>query len=366
MKYLKSLLLMAVVLLLAACSDSGHQPPEPDDHTLIIYMVGTNSLSQDAVRDHDEITIGARKLPRGRNVLVFYYNYDSDPALYRVDRNGKWNPVEKYTGNVSMLNPSVIRKVIDKAKDTAPAHTYGLILWSHATGWSPSQGLSPMSFGQDYRTTVNIDRLASILQDGEFEYIWCDCCYMGGIETAYEFRKKARRFIASPTPTMSWGLPYDQVLPLLNPDVDNLKEAARTSYAYTMAQPGRKGLTISIINLAELTSVAETASRILDPDVRPDLRGLQRYDIDTSVPPLYDFRQYVLRAANMRGLTAESADFDAALDRAVEFKLASPEFITLTINPSNFSGLSTHAYGTAADVDNFYRKLAWCSEVIQN
>lgn len=354
-----------VAVLLTACSDSSHEPENLDDHTLIIYMVGTNSLSQDAVRDHDEITKGSRKLPEGRNVLVLYSNYSNNPALYRVDRNGKWNPIEKYTGDVSTLTPQFIRKVIDKAKNTAPAHTYGLVLWSHATGWSPSDGLNPMSFGQDYRSTVNIDRLASILHDGEFEYIWCDCCYMGGIETAYEFRKKARRFIASPTPTMSWGLPYDQLLHLLNPDVENLKEAARISYAYTMAQPGRKGLTISIVNLSELASVAEAASRILDPDVRPDLRGLQRYDIDTSVPPLYDFRQYVLRAANMRGLTAESVDFDTALGRAVEFKLASPEFITLTIDPSNFSGLSTHAYGTGTDADPYYRKLFWYIDVIR-
>ena len=57
----------------------------------------------------------------------------------------------------------------------------------------------------------------------------------------------------------------------------------------------------------------------------------------------------------------DAANFTKALEKAVIYKAATPNFIGIKINPAKYSGLSTYIPSQKADSTllNYYTKLRW-------
>jgi len=163
-------------------------------------------------------------------MLVYKHLSGSNPELIRLYRDASGKAVEDIVAvyqDQNSATPLVLRSVLNKMKSIFPADDYGLILWSHATGWLPegyySKTKTPgvfftdpyadivKSFGEDRGTEMEITELKDALPF-EFEFIIFDCCFMGGIETAYELRDKAEYIVASPTEILATGFPYDKVI----------------------------------------------------------------------------------------------------------------------------------------------------------
>lgn len=98
----------------------------------------------------------------------------------------------------------VLHSVIHDAITAFPAMEYGLILWSHGTGWLPEGVFDTLkhgnrskfrSFGFDSGKEMKITELAENLPV-KFEFIIFDACLMSNIETLYELRNAANYIIA--------------------------------------------------------------------------------------------------------------------------------------------------------------------------
>lgn len=101
------------------------------------------------------------------------------------------------------LDGKILRKLISKCVDSHPAKEYGIIFWSHGTGWIRTN--DTRSFGYDNGKVINIDELSKYLPI-KFDYLIFDACYMSCIEVVAEFKDKCQYIIASPEEVPSNGI----------------------------------------------------------------------------------------------------------------------------------------------------------------
>lgn len=273
---------------MASCSDEP-EPPEPEEpthRTLIIYMAADNSLLSASRENLKDIKTAVSKgaLQGGRIILFYDYSATEAPYLAEItEETGDFVKLKEYDGQVSCLDRDRMNEVIKDAMRAAPAEEYGLILWSHGTGWinesdsrsssassrAASDGLiNPYSFGHDINpvsTKMSITSLASALEDFHFKFIYFDCCFMATIETIYELRKTADYIIGSPTELPVEGMPYLTNIPqMMAKELQPATIAKNTLDYYLSGQASYPWCTITAIDTSAAEDVAAATKAIME------------------------------------------------------------------------------------------------------
>lgn len=373
--------MLPLVLAMPMATSCGKDEPatpceEPMERTILIYMVATNSLSHDATADIQEILSGYESLSHPTaDILIYKATPGNDaPQLLRVTKDAKGMAslvtLMSYSTSGSSLSKARIRQVISDMQVLSPSPDYGLILWSHATGWLPTGapvGAPPIqhAFGDDFGKSISITDLAEALPKGTFSFIWMDCCLMGGVEVAYQLRDHCDTYISYPTEILAGGAPYDKVVPFLAGDNFSLHDAVQATfnhYAYN-SDLRYRSCTVSITDTRCLEQVAQAARIIThtgDPYVSS--AGIQTYG-SLQGASFYDFTQSYTAMSGANEAIAE--ELKTAMSKAVTLKLATPRFLGITIDPAHFSGLSCHLL--SADVkdsfEDYYKTLDWYRDV---
>ena len=370
-----TLLLIAMCLAMTACqSDEPDQPAKEAKRTVLVYMIASNSLGANT---RDELDLNEmddaieREGLNGCRWLVYRVGPEGGrPELFEI-KEGKRGKVVHETLETydSTRNASVtverMSKVIADAKRLAPAQDYGLVLWSHATGWAPSlstRNAAPRRvFGEDNGATMPLDQLAKAIPEGMFSWIYADACYMGAIEVAYQLRHCCRYFVGYPTEIHGRGMPYELTLPLLCADQPDLIGACRETYDYYEIQTGAyRTFAGAVVDCSHLDELADVCAHILQTSTPVPLDGLQCYNLN-SYRFLFDFMQYYLSLAD----AASAQRLQRLYDQTVLYRAATPTiFNRLIINFDHFSGLSTYVLNTSPGVnDDYYRTLDWFKAV---
>ena len=368
--------MMALLLMLVACgSDEPEQPQAPVRRTILVYMVATNSLgnNQRDLQDLAEMdqAVSAGDL-NGCRLLIYRVGPESEhPTLFEVkqDKHGRavHNELMAYDNSAGgSLTANRMHEVVDDMKAFAPASQYGLILWSHGTGWARSittrEAVRRKDFGDDNGVHMTLTELAQGLPTGTFEWIYADVCYMGCVEVAYELRHHCRQFVAYPTEIPAQGMPYDQTLPLLCHTTSDLAGACRLTYEYYNAKTDQnRTFTGVVVNCTQLDALADVCRRIQANAIPlATVSGMQYYNINGS-RFFYDFMQYyrAICPENLRG------ELDDTYSQTVTYKVATPTiFNRIIIDPDHFSGLSTYIPGTSPGVnESYYSNLAWARAI---
>ena len=371
-------ILIGTIMLLAAasCSDNNEPPIEPDgtSRTVLVYMVATNSLSDNAADDIEEMMQGMAAVDgKDCHLLVYVTNYDIEPTLYEISSsNGRslMTPIKTYSANVSSVTIDRMSEVIADARTLAPAESYGLILWSHATGWvralesasklSGQTVVNPADFADDNGQQMSITDLAEAIPDGVFNFIYADACYMGSIEIAYQLRDKADYYIASPTETLSLGMPYDENIPCFFEETPDLVGACQNMYDYYASRASYA--TIALIDCSMLEQVADLCQQIhATTSVESvDTDQLQCYN-RASRHTYFDFLQYTSLLASEQ----QATELYQLTSQLVPYKAATSKFMSIDIDPDNYSGLSTYVLGTASIAnEQYYTTLDWYNRVL--
>lgn len=369
--------LASTILLLTAVSCSNDNEPtiKPDgpSRTILVYMVATNSLSDNVADDIEEMMQGMTAVEGDDcHLLVYEANYNADPMLYEItSANGKASisPLKTYQTTTSSASVERMSEVISDAVATAPAESYGLVLWSHATGWvrvlesaSKSSGtVRPTDFADDNGQWMTISDLAKAIPDGLFDFIYADACYMGCIEIAYQLRDKANYYIASPTETLSPGMPYDENIPCFFKETADLVAACQNTYNYYASRAS--SATIALIDCSKLEQTADLCHQIHSTTSVTEVNTseLQCYN-RASRSTYFDFFQYTSLLASPQQATEL---YDIA-NQLVPYKAATAKFLTINIDPDHYSGLSTYIMGTASDFnEQYYTTLDWYKRIYE-
>lgn len=381
-----------LALALLGCRDA---ETDTDDvqmqgqRTVLVYMAAENSMQEgygaDGLGQHHkdsaEMVRGSKSLLK-HNRLLMFVDDKSAPRLYLLTAADKApRLVRTWTDDVCSTSPDVLRDVLNWVAEHYPSREYGLVMWSHGTGWLPStnkdygstiaearrseatpsgkknetSAVSLHAWGIDVGTDGVGDKTAdgswgaqmdvadmaqAIAQSrmGHLKYIFFDACLMQSVETCYALREVTDYVVASPISTPMAGADYEGAVRkgLFSADPADI---ARTYFA-AATDPDRQreeyddfGMVISVVRTDRLPALAEAVKTALPltplcKRESPDMNGVLNY---AHYAYKYDYRPHNYDAACVLRhlLPAGSSELEACLatlNEAVVCRLATDEF----------------------------------------
>lgn len=373
----RTLYCMALAALAAACGhrDEPAPPPAPEpeppavaERTVLVYMVANNDLGQrgwDAADIAEMRTAAATGgLGQDGRLLVMHKSHEGKSVLKEINSRSAVDTLHVYaddTTPVSAVSIAGMQRAFDDMRRLAPAAHYGLVLWSHGTGWlqdgMPDDGRR-RAFGLDGSAMMNVSSLAQALDGQDFEYVYFDCCHMASVEVAYELRHATPLIAASATELPNAGMPYDENIPLLMQGLP--AEAAANTFRYYDSMSGSsRTCTMSVIATDGLDALAE-ATRTLYASASALPQGVMPQAFERGVCRHYDLDHY---AELIAGSDEALARWREALRQVVLYADATPRiFNSLTIQ--RHCGLSTNVVRSADEMDlKGYAGLQWAADV---
>ena len=341
--------------------------------TVLLYMVANNNLSYDAENSISRLQNGYIPAEEG-NLLVYKHCAGMDPVLLHIKKGEEGTVVAdtayRFPPRVSATK-SALTQALNVTQALFPADSYGLILWSHGTGWIPPlassssaaqevSGSAPQrTFGLDGKVELEIRDLAQAIPY-KLSFMLMDACFMGGIETAYEVKDSVDYYIGSPAEILTESFPYHKIMQHIFKSTPDYAAVCKEYYDYYNAKSGaERSATVALMDCSKLAEVAEVAKRVFDQYGESiaslDLSLLQPYFRGSSSKYFYDLKDLIDAIAD----ASLSAEFAAALERAVPYKASTPYFIELPIR--SFCGVSTYVPGNPADTKlaDYYKQYKW-------
>ena len=391
-RYILAVVLSAV--LFSSCINEEYEGPDPDlpARTILVWLGGDNNLSDETGRKIEALRQGWTYT--GNKCLIYQDSRDG-ARLLRLRGGCRTTPtpyveiVREY-GAENSASPAIFARVLREVADEYPADSYGLIFFSHASGWLPAGTLQnpqkqrkhSRSIGVDDggtgRAEMEIAEFAAAIPDGMFDFIVFETCLTAGVEVAYELRGKSDYMLASAAEIVSPGFTpvYPSALRLLCNTAVETRTAleafghAWMNYVATNYTGARRSATLSLIDIDETSPLAartQAALRTRSAEA-PDLSRLQHFDRPGSygdspaLPRFFDLDEWVEEVAD----PDEYEAFRAQLERTVVWKAATETFMAgqngFTVR--RHSGLTIYVEQDAfPDLNQAYRRLSWSGAV---
>lgn len=381
-----------IFLALTACSDDPEAPiekpvPENVTRTVLVYQAANNNLGTPSaaydVADVKEMIKAAKAGDIGDGRLLVYRGaYRSKPLLLEITKE-KLDTIKYYSSDTLSVDSRRLSQVLKDMTTIAPANEYGLVLWSHGSGWlqdgMEEDAAVNRSFGSEGGKTMNITTLTKVLEAGpKLQWLYFDCCFMASIETVYELRYTAPVIVASPTELPVDGMPYDlNIKEFFRAGSANMVQAATNTFnSYNNLVGAYRTCTMSVINTGALDALADATAAIYKQAQSALPYGFvgQRYEEASQEKCRYfDFRHYVNalcfddngtpRFENAKELMT---NFDAALKDCIEYEDSTP-MLWASFPLTYHSGLSTYIL-RSSDKINYrnYNTLSWYDDVAYN
>jgi hypothetical protein len=312
---------------------------------------------------------------RNGNLIIYQDTAIGNSGLmevYRENGENKTKTIQEYP-NENSADPVVFKRVLNDAISLYPADSYGLIIFSHASGWLPEATLtSPRSFFKDHADEMELTDMAAAIPTGYFDFIVFETCFSAGIEVAYELKDKTKYIIASSAELLSPGFKeiYASSLNCLFEKEPKLEAFTRNIFTLmSESDTYYKSATLSLLKTEKLYDLGVFLRRYIDKE---KINAVYIYDVQHfdrySYRLFFDFEDYYARILNDN--TPEQ-EFKALLSECIPYKDATPSFLTGSESWRGFeikrhSGLTTYI-----EQENFpylnqeYKKLAWYKAVFE-
>ncbi len=396
-KYIYAALLSAT--LFTSCGGDEPAPipnrePEVVARTVLVYQVANqNGLAGNSTSDIREMIDGAAagQIPADGRVLVFNRRSGNVQVLMELKKTGL-DTLAMYSDALSSVSSDRMREVFHDVVEKAPAESYGLILWGHGSGWmqdGKERAPKRRSYGGDNLTEwMNMTTLASTLAAGPgFDFVYFDCCYMAGVEVAYELAPVAPYIAFSAMEIAAEGMPYHRTLGhFFEPMPQGVVNAASTTVDYyrKWKEAGRlpeyslpnftdRYCTMSVVDSRRVDALAEATARIYEvaPDHSPADMEPQPFGRFSYAKLYFDFGKYVSDlcltpegAERFDGASAKLDTFKAAMDDCVLYN-GYMDYVFGGATPiKSCSGLTTYIPENADALDLYnYTTLSWYSDI---
>lgn len=372
-------------MLVGCCKDeedSWDHPKKELNRTLIFYMVGENSLSYFIEEDSTEIANGMTSLPEGCRAVL----YIDDPKSSRLCVGTHDHPVETikvFNRNVCSTDSAEMEAVLSEIIKRYPAKSYGLVLWSHASGWvfehdQQSRRVRRRTFGIDNgrRSSsnsgrqMNITTLAHVLSHHpHFDFIFSDACFMQTVEVAYELREVTDWVLGSPAEIPGNGAPYEYVMAAMGALETQPNLILEPYYNYYTVGAGHQeyvGAVLSAVKTSALPQLAE-ATRLLQRRLLAgrnllDCSTVQRYcPVNGSeyLTEFYDMANVFYQHAS----DTEFQEWWKALQIAVPYRFISPRWTSSYLSRPLQVKDADHCAALSMFVPTqFYDDLGWMED----
>lgn len=361
-------LLAVCMICLPGCMNESLVEEDLPLRTVLVYIGGDNDLSGETAWRVETLCEGWKNKPDGR-LLIYVDKAGEPPCLMEMRRGGGcgepyWDIIESYEEKNS-ADAEVLGEIVGKLPQYAPARSYGLVVFSHGSGWLPATGYtSPRSLDmrsliKDGEEEMNIEAFAAALPDAMFDFIVLEACFMGSVEVAYELRTKAKELLFSAGEIFSPG--FTEVYPtqlyrLFQPQAD-LAGFARSWFETVNAKNGLlRSATVCVIRTDGLEGLADAIAPAGLLEWSGALGGVQGFDRDDRAF-FFDLADAYRRSVPGERWTAISRE----LEKVVVYADATPSLVNLPIR--THCGLSVYITGRYEWLDARYRTMAWFKRI---
>lgn len=303
------------------------QPEDSYSRTLLVYLAGDNNLSYETDEKIESMVKGWSG--EGGNLIIYQDKSNTVPQLLEVYRDNGVNytqVIQTYEEENS-ADPTVLARIVGEVVRLYPADSYGLIFFSHASGWLPSATLTaPRSMGMDGDTEMELLDFAEALPGHVFDFIILETCFSAGIELAYELRDKTDYILGSSAEIVSPGFReiYARYMDYLFKQEADLTGFARKAFEWVSAQSGvfQSG-TLSLIRTASLPVLADWLSvHIQDLDISEQVDDIQHFD-RYSYRLFFDMEDYYSRLVK----ESDRETLSGLIGDCIVYKAATPYFM---------------------------------------
>lgn len=332
-KEIISIVLIIPFVLSSCLKEVADGRPVLTNRTVLFYMAGDNSLSAETQEKIDALS--AAWNIKGDNHLLVYQDREGEelPRLLEIktgaDGKGVAEEVETYEEENS-ASASVFARVLTDVVLRYPASDYGLVMFSHGSGWLPAGTYAvPRSAATDGTDEMEIRDFAAAIPEGQFSFIVFESCLMAGAEVAYELTGKTEYMLASSTEIVSPGFTplYGKLLECLYSSTPALEEFARTYYEHCNSLIGDdRSATVSVIHpsaLEPLKKLLKSAESKVEHWEWIDRSGIQHFDRRQSNYLYYDLEGYIRQVGSQEDIN----ELAGILDAAVTYKSATESFM---------------------------------------
>ena len=371
------------VSILTACqSDDAESPTPQAQRTVVVYMSGENNLSGYLQDDINEIIRGRQLAPANDNLVLFVDRASSTekPYIAKVTADGKQEKLYEYSEDFLASDPERMAEVLKRAINLCPAtEDYGLVLWGHASGWiiekdsvAHSNTQASLSNGNAHAprraygvdsgnntatlkgTWLNIPSLRQALKQVGvmWKFIFCDCCNMANVETAYELRDATPYLIGSPAEIPGQGAPYRTLVKDFFKYDDKEMYTSICDDYFAQIDEGNGHTPMAVVKTSELQALAQ-ATRPLMAQVNNYLKAsdstqgmIYYYAYDRSKEmekTLYDMNDVIRTAIGAN--TPEYKQWKEVFDQTVIYSKMSAKWYNKCIVLSDFSDGTTFKHG---------------------
>lgn len=372
-------LLASAIIMLNSCVFNA-EVDHKINRTVLVYIGADNNLSNTANSNIYSMNSCISSGMDNYNLLVFVDRRDVAPALLHI-HNFKIDTVAKYPER-DTSDPMVLNEVIDDVLANWKAEQYGLVMWSHGTGWLPTNMLHYVAPNMNYSparrafawedrkgqtpsySCMELDGLVEAIPDDVFDFIVFDACYMGNVEVAYALRNKASQIVSSCYEIVSYGFPYHTVTRDLL--TGNVLKSCNEFYKYYNSMSGWEQMAgISLVKTEGLDSLARCFRKIIAEygDTIPgmDVSGIQCFDRFKN-HVFYDLLDFVEEICPNTGYLNE---FRLQLGECVPYNISTPYIFhgdREEIKVNSYCGLSVYIPRPeyeASGLNEAYRKTEW-------
>ncbi len=365
--------MITLLVGLSSCEDEPDGPVKPAvSRTVLVYMVANNDLGQYGWEKADlremtqAMTQGATE--NGGDLLVYRNSYgETYDRLVRLLPDGTEEVLKVYDDDdLCSVDSERLHRVLGDTRSFAPNDSYGIIFWSHGTGWieesSARSGISTLSFGSDKSRRMKITSLARALESFHHDWIYFDCCHMGTVEIIYELRNAASQIVASTTELPLEGMPYHLNIPEFFRETPSMSTAAANTYQYYNETPGVSDQSCCIA-VYETSAMEDFATATADlfaasAPLESIYRGID-YTRNSLSGTIFDMRDYIMALEAPASLKTE---WDNAYSRVISYYAATPK--CYGIDMSAFTGLGCYIVTDPLDIRKGYANYQWYNDVV--
>ncbi|MDR1161814.1 MAG: hypothetical protein LBK45_05690 [Tannerellaceae bacterium] len=359
--------------LFASCDWDCTSNKDTYKRTVIAYIGRDNNLKvgyEDKIQSMLEGWNG-----RNGNLIIYQDTAVGNSGLMEVYTEKGVNKIKtvREFANENSADPNVFKRVLNDAISLYPADSYGLIIFSHASGWLPEATLaSPRSFFKDGKDEMELTDMAAAIPAGYFDFIVFETCFSAGIEVAYELKDKTNYIIASSAELLSPGFKeiYASSLNYLFEKEPKLEAFTRNIFTLMNESDAYyKSVTVSLIKTEKLADLGAFLHQYIDDG---KINGVNPYDVQHfdrySYRLFFDFEDYYSRILSD---DAPAQELNALLNECVPYKDATPSFLTGSSSWMGFdikrhSGLTTYIRQEYFPyLNQEYKKLAWYKAVFE-
>lgn len=367
--------IILLALIATSCKKDEPEPGPTMKRVVVVYMVAENSLSSFSASDLYEIRQGMKNIPDSCQMVVYLDNASNQmPQILTFDRKKGEQVLYQYRNDPISTDSAAMQQALAVIRQKCPARSYGLVMWSHASGWVPPMPRKTFGIDNGKNTSANegqemeITTLANVLQKSgmQWDYIFFDACFMQCVEAVYALRNAVKWCIGSPAEIPGEGAPYAEIMADLFLEPDEIWHVAEDYY---MHYPKYSGVVLSVAKTSEMEALAEATAQLLSArSDYPVNNYLQRYnpnpDITTWKPEYFDM------GSAMAQWYADS-DYQTwrqAMEQAIPYRYAPESWLSNMkgystypdiIDPEHIAAMSMYIPVAGRSMNEYYTQTEW-------